>query len=250
MPTASETLRSIFSMENDNYEEREDNKPEDGESVITDKGPDSDNGPQEQEVQSVQEDGSNVDEKFNEEHTDEDPASVEELEEESIPTDAEVEEMSEEIPETADEGDVVVDETGAPESVEPPTVEENPEVDEIVPEDAQNPVTEENPEGEVGVDPVQALEAILAREEGDIQIIKDGVQVCIDEENKVSIDNNDEGAGEGGEDNSEDTIEDNTSEGGEDNSEGSEGAGEGGEEGSEDASTEEMKLSQIAKFYC
>lgn len=85
MPTASETLRSIFSMEDDNYQEREENKPEDGESVVTDKGPDSDNGPAHQEVQSVQEDGSNVDEVFNEEHTDDNPASVEELEEESIP---------------------------------------------------------------------------------------------------------------------------------------------------------------------
>lgn len=261
MASASEMLKTIFSTENDDsYCEREDNKPENGESVVTDKGPDSDNGPKEQEVQSVQEDGKDVDEVFNEEHTDENPASVEDLDEESIPSEQEVEKMSEEIPEPIEEGDTTMTEDG-PDVENPPVVDENetpneetpPALDpeEVVPPtegEGEGNSTDPN-NGEAGIDPVQALEAIIQSREEDIQIIKGDTQISIDEENKVSIDQNaDNSAASTDEGATENTETPTEGEGGENTENTSEEGGENTED--ENQSTESMKIKNIAEYFC
>lgn len=256
MANASEILRSIFSTED--YEEQADHAPQDGDTVVTSKGDDSDNGPSEQDIITPAEDGGDVDEIFNEDHTQDNPASVEELDDDVAPSEQEVEEMTEEIPEPPVEGDLEVTSDG-PEVVESPEDNHNTDIDVTVeveaPADGSDVVPEVEGEGtgdsldagngEAGIDPEQAIECILALEEGDIQIVKDGVQISIDEENKVSIDQNGESGSDDTEsdDMSEDTSSDDT---GTDDGSGDTETDEGGEE----ASTESMRLRRIADFFC
>lgn len=257
MANASEILRSIFSTED--YEEQADHAPQDGDTVVTTKGSDSDNGPSEQDTVTPAEDGGDVDEIFNEDHTQDNPASVEELDDEAVPSEEEVEEMTSEIPEPPVEGDLEVTDNG-PEVVEAPEEDNhNTDIDVTVeveaPADGSDVVPEVEGEGtgdsldagngEAGIDPEQAIECILALEEGDIQIVKDGVQISIDEENKVSID---QSGDTGSDDSSDDSSMDDTSSDDTGSDDGSADAG--SDEGGEETSTESMRLRRIADFFC
>lgn len=257
MANASEILRSIFSTED--YEEQADHAPQDGDTVVTTKGSDSDNGPSEQDTVTPAEDGGDVDEIFNEDHTQDNPASVEELDDEAVPSEEEVEEMTSEIPEPPVEGDLEVTDNG-PEVVESPEEDNhNTDIDVTVeveaPADGSDVVPEVEGEGtgdsldagngEAGIDPEQAIECILALEEGDIQIVKDGVQISIDEENKVSID---QSGDTGSDDSSDDSSMDDTSSDDTGSDDGSADAG--SDEGGEETSTESMRLRRIADFFC
>lgn len=262
MANASEILRSIFSTED--YEEQADHAPQDGDTVVTTKGSDSDNGPSEQDTVTPAEDGGDVDEIFNEDHTQDNPASVEELDDEAVPSEEEVEEMTSEIPEPPVEGDLEVTDNG-PEVVESPEEDNhNTDIDVTVeveaPADGSDVVPEVEGEGtgdsldagngEAGIDPEQAIECILALEEGDIQIVKDGVQISIDEENKVSIDQSgDTGSDDSSDDSSmDDTSSDDT--GSDDTGSDDGSADDGSDEGEEETSTESMRLRRIADFFC
>lgn len=233
-----EYLDDIMSTEDVNVSADETEIPEDATKTVNDKG-ESDNGPDKQDPVDLNK-SDDVDDIFNEEHTDDNPASYEELEnieEEPVPTNEEIGEMSEAIPENIEEGDLNVDEEGVEvsEPIETETSDEN------------------SGEEEVGVDPNQALECIIQSREEEIQLIKGDTQVSIGDDNNVSVNTNsntDESSDNEGSDDNQNSSDDEMNTENQENSEGGENSDQdnGGETNSDDNSTED--LHDISKFFC
>lgn len=238
-------LDAIFSQED--YEQDADYTPEDGTPVVDTKG-DSDNGPETEDPESLQ-NADQVDDTFNDEHTDPDPASVEELMAEEVPSEEEIEDTAGDPPPTIEDSDVTIN----ADTVEVQDSDVDVDANDASIDASDNAMDDAEAAGEVGVDPEQAIECIIRGREEDIRLIANGTEVNIDEQGNVGVDSNsggdmdtgDNDNNDGGDDMNNGDDNNDNSDDDNNNSDDNNGGGEDMNDGNNDMSGESLTFRRL-----